>query len=117
MDHDLFPGARIECLTMAAGLHGIRYTWTDSRRPTKLQLLVNQGWRNAWLEETEGARNLICYEMPNGREYYHEWIAKPEWPFYEYVRTINPKRPTTRWEWFFEEQARDVHQAPAQQGG
>ena len=66
MDSELFPGAEIECTTMAAGLHGIRYTWTG-RRPTKMQLLVNQGWRNAWVEEQSGARLLVCYEMPGGK--------------------------------------------------
>jgi len=105
MDHDLFPGAQIECTTMDAGLHGIRYTWSRYNRPTKLQICVNQGWRNAWIEERDGARYLLCYEMPNGHEYYHEWIAKPEWPFYQFVQTVNAKRPPARWKWYFAERA------------
>lgn len=92
-------GDHIKCSTFASGMHGIEYTWKD--RPfylSGIKLLVNQGWRPAWLERKSEAHFLICYEMPRGRQSFHDWIAKPEWPFFEYVRTVNPKRPGTRWQ-------------------
>jgi len=74
----------------------IKFDWLFANQPTKIQVNVNNKWRDASFMAKQGADILVSYDGDHGATCYQEWTATPDGGF-RLVRSFGRRFPRRRW--------------------